>query len=76
MPQRRHFGDSILSTEQSKPLTLNEAARYLDISTSYLYKLTSRQQIRHYKPGGKRVFFLEKDLREYQMRNPVEPVIG
>ena len=35
-------------------LTSDEAARYLGISKSYLYKLTMQQKIPHYKPMGKK----------------------
>jgi len=34
-------------------LTSDEAARYMGVSKSYLYKLTMRQQIPHFKPMGK-----------------------
>ena len=33
-------------------LTSDEAAKYMGVSKSYLYKLTMRQQIPHYKPSG------------------------
>ena len=34
-------------------LTSDEAARYMGISKSYLYKLTMKQQIPHFKPMEK-----------------------
>ena len=34
-------------------LTSDEAAKYMGVSKSYLYKLTMRQQIPHFKPMGK-----------------------
>ena len=48
-----------------KPLNVQEAAAFLDISTSHLYKLTSTGKIPHYQPGGKRIYFLPSDLLEY-----------
>lgn len=33
-------------------LSFDEASKYLNLSKSYLYKLTSAQQIPHYKPQG------------------------
>ena len=48
-----------------KPLTIEEAAEFLDISTSHLYKLTSTGRIPHYQPGGKRIYFLVSDLLDY-----------
>jgi len=64
--------ESMLNEQaQEKPLTLEEAAAYLDISPSYLYKLTSGQQIPHFKPHGKRVYFKRDDLNAYLLQNRV-----
>ena len=38
-------------------LTLPEAADYLGLSKSYLYKLTSKKILPHSKPLGKKLFF-------------------
>ncbi|HBI39989.1 MAG TPA: DNA-binding protein, partial [Tenacibaculum sp.] len=43
-------------------LNLNEAAKYLDISKSHLYKLTSRKEIPFYCPQGKRLYFKKDEL--------------
>ncbi len=50
-------------------LTSNEAARYLGISKSYLYKLTMRQQIPHYKPMGKMCYFNRVELEQWLQTN-------
>ena len=53
-------------------LSFDEASKYLNLSKSYLYKLTSAQQIPHYKPQGKMIYF-EKDVLEAWLRqNPVK----
>ncbi|WP_314311641.1 helix-turn-helix domain-containing protein [Hoylesella saccharolytica] len=52
-------------------LTSNEAARYLGISKSYLYKLTMRQQIPHYKPMGKMCYFNRGELEQWLQSNRV-----
>ena len=57
---------------QDRPLTLEEAARYLDVSKSYLYKLTSTQKIPHFKPQGKRVYFLKSELASWLTRSPIK----
>ena len=36
--------ENLLRGQTEKPLTLEEAARYLDLSTSTLYKMTSSRQ--------------------------------
>lgn len=43
-------------------LTSDEAARYMGISKSYLYKLTMRAEIPHYKPMGKICYFNRVEL--------------
>lgn len=43
-------------------LSLSEAMLYLNISESYLYKLTAARIIPHYKPGGKLLYFRRTDL--------------
>ena len=54
-----------------KPLGFNEAAKYLGMSKSYLYKLTCKHSIPHYKPTGKRIFFDVLDLNNWIKQNPV-----
>ncbi|MFL0070083.1 helix-turn-helix domain-containing protein [Tenacibaculum maritimum] len=50
-------------------LNLNEAAKYLDISKSHLYKLTSRKEIPFYCPQGKRLYFKKDELDQWLTRN-------
>lgn len=52
-------------------LTSEEAARYMGISKSYLYKLTMRQQIPHYKPMGKMCYFNRAELETWLQNNRV-----
>ena len=56
-------------SKHEKPLALREAAAYLDISVSYLYKLTHKNLIPHYKPNGKKIFFLKSELNKWLLRN-------
>ena len=51
-----------LAVLNKETLTLKEAAKYLDLSCSHLYKLTYSKQIPHYKPRGKNVFFERREL--------------
>ena len=46
-------------------ITLKEACKYLGISPSHMYKLTSRKIIRHFKPNGKMIYFYTEDLKKY-----------
>lgn len=61
---------NIIST-QKEVLTSDEAARYLGISKSYLYKLTMRQQVPHYKPMGKMCYFSRLELEKWLQSNRV-----
>lgn len=52
-------------------LTSDEAAKYMGISKSYLYKLTMRQQVPHYKPTGKMCYFNRLELEQWLQSNRV-----
>lgn len=52
-------------------LTSDEAARYMGVSKSYLYKLTMNQQIPHYKPMGKMCYFNRLELEQWLQNNRV-----
>ena len=55
-------------------LTSDEAAKYMGISKSYLYKLTMRQQIPHYKPMGKMCYFNRLEVEKWLQSNRVATV--
>lgn len=50
-------------------LTSDEAASYMGVSKSYLYKLTMRKQIPHYKPMGKMCYFDRLELEKWLRNN-------
>lgn len=50
-------------------LNSSEAAQYMGISKSYLYKLTMRREIPHYKPMGKVCYFNRRELEQWLMTN-------
>jgi len=62
---------SILTQQHEKPLCFQEAATYLNVSKSYLYKLTCFNKIPHYKPNGKKIYFAKSDLDKWILRNRV-----
>lgn len=54
----------------TKPLlTTDEAAAYLGISKSHLYKMTSRGEVPFYKPNGKVCYFDRLELEEWIRSN-------
>jgi len=58
-----------LATLNKDVLNLREAAKYLNVSCSHLYKLTYTKEIPHYKPRGKQVFFERKELDRWLLQN-------
>jgi len=50
-------------------LNFNEAALYMGVSKSFLYKKTSTNSITHYCPEGKLIFFKRSDLDAWLLRN-------
>ena len=62
--------ENLLKGRDGRPLTFEEAADYLGLSKSYLYKLTCSNKIPHYKPQGKRLYFAKSELDTWLFRNP------
>lgn len=52
-------------------LNLEEAAKFMGIARSSLYKLTHEQLIPFFKPNGKMVFFEKADLVAWMKQNRV-----
>ncbi len=61
--------NTILCTKEV--LTTDEAAKYLGVSKSYLYKLTMQQKIPHYKPLGKMCYFNRVELEQWLQSNRI-----
>jgi excisionase family DNA binding protein len=60
---------AVLSNKQT--LSIDEAAAYTGLSISYIYKLTSTQEIPHYKPRGKMIYFDRWELEEWLRQGKV-----
>ena len=54
-------------------LTTAEAAKYLGLKPSYLYKLMMRRAIPYYKPNGKLCFFSKADLDTWLTNIRIKP---
>lgn len=50
-------------------LSFREALGYLDVSKSFLYKLTSNRGIRFSKPNNGKIYFRKSDLDAYMLSN-------
>ena len=64
----KEITDSVIFC-QKQVLTADEVARYMGISKSYLYKLTMRGEIPHYKPTGKIIFFNRAEVEQWLQSN-------
>ena len=51
-------------------LTTEAACKYLNMKKSMLYKKTSAKEIPHYKPEGKKMYFVREELDRWMQRNP------
>ena len=60
---------NLIEEKLPKPLHLKEAAIYLKISESHLYKLVSKGLIKCYKPSGKILYFRVEDLNSWAFGN-------
>lgn len=61
----KKISDSIFSTKDT--LNLHEAAEYLSISESLLYKLTMKMEIPFFRPRAKLIYFHKKELDEWAL---------
>ena len=60
---------AVLSNKQT--LNINEAAAFTGLANSYIYKLTSTQEIPHYKPRGKMLYFDRLELESWLKQGKV-----
>lgn len=61
---------NIISTTKAV-LTVDEAARYMGVSKSSLYKLMMRKLIPYSRPNGKVCYFDRKELETWLMSNRI-----
>lgn len=54
----------------TKILNVDEAAKYLTVTKSHIYKLTSQNEIPHYK-RGKKIYFKRAELDEWLTKHRI-----
>ena len=59
----------LLTLQADVPLGIDEACKFTGFKKSYLYKLTHKKQIPHFKPNNKKIIFSKNELREWLFRN-------
>ena len=57
------------SLQNKTVLNIDEVASLTGYSKQYLYKLTSKNKIPHYKPHGKNIFFKKEELESWMLQN-------
>lgn len=62
---------SILKTEKTELLNLNQAAELLHLKPSYIYQLVHFRKIPFYKPG-KRVYFHKNELIDWILNSKIK----
>jgi len=65
---------SVVMLPQKEVLSFNEAVIYLDVSKSFLYKLTSTNKISFSKPNNKLIYFRRIDLDNWMLQNRNESI--
>lgn len=64
--------EHILNTKEF--LDISEASKFMKLSKSTLYKLTSKGEITFYQPGGKKIFFYKTDLHEWIKKGKIRSI--
>ena len=50
-------------------LTVDEVARYLQVSKATVYRITSNKEVTYFKPNGKTIFIQRRELENWIGRN-------
>ena len=56
---------------QKTIMTVDDLAVYLDLSPSYIRKMTHNREIPHYKPSGKKLYFQKEEIDEWVLSSRV-----
>lgn len=60
------------SIAQKTVLNFEEFCKYIGISKSHGYKLTSARAVPHFCPTGKALFFSKEQVDEWLLQNPIK----
>jgi len=55
-------------------LSFKESIEFMDVSKSFLYKLTSEGRISFFKPNNGKIYFKKEDLENWMMQNEVKSI--
>ena len=57
--------------QQKNLFTIEEAAEFLNLSKSCLYKMTSNKEVPHYKPRGKKIYLKRQELEQWILNSRI-----
>ena len=63
---------SLLSSNNAEFIGIEEASKYLGLSKTYLYSLSQRGKIPHYKPNGKKIYFDKLELKSWISKSKIK----
>jgi excisionase family DNA binding protein len=69
MVEVNSISGSNTSFPEKNILSVREACQYMDISESFMYKLTHGKLLPCYRPNGKKLYFQKNDLEAWMTRN-------
>ncbi|PQJ12639.1 DNA-binding protein [Flavipsychrobacter stenotrophus] len=69
MTQERINNTSTCQCQSKGILSVKEACSFMDISKSYLYKLTHHKLLPFFCPNGKKIYFKKDDLTAWMLKN-------
>lgn len=64
-----------MDLQNKKILTFEEGCKFLGLSKSYVYKMTSASILPFSKPNGKRIFFEREKLEKFMLRNSSDGIV-
>lgn len=58
-----------MKIKEKTVLSFNETLELMDVSKSFLYKLTSKRKINFFKPNNGKIYFRRSDVESWMMQN-------
>jgi excisionase family DNA binding protein len=63
-----------MNKNEKNILSFKESIEFMDVSKSFLYKLTSEGRINFFKPNNGKIYFRKEDLENWMMQNEIKSV--
>jgi len=64
--------EEILKSQNAEVMDFEKTCDYLNVSKSFLYKLTCKNRIPFYKPNGKKIYFEKGELNKWLLKNRIK----